>query len=877
MKTHQSRQGDSASSGRSESLSPGKRALTDGLVQRRRDGDGGVQPGAEQALDKASSEGGSALPTELRSRAEGSLGIDLGAARMHTGPAAAEAADSISAQAFAVGPDVFFGAERYQPGTAAGDHLIAHELVHVAQQGGAPAGPQRSAEGGVSVTSGHEAAEVEAEAGAAAILGGTPFQVSAAPSAIPRVENMSGNPQDIAANPAANEAGTVTRAPTAADTAGHVAPGPAAVEARPANVRVVASAAAPLHVDPPVCPDTSRVYEEGAEVSPPPAGMTPVTGFNGTMAAPQVQENLLPGLFMNGAPSANDVQQQGIGDCFFLAAVMTVVGSDPGKIPAMMTANPAGGATVRFWRRQAHSASFTEWLTGSGPQYDYIQVAVSVSDQIAFRNVPNGTIRGAALHAQLKAQDYWANVAGNSLEVHRRDHYEAARWVGLLEKAYARFTEQHGQYGGTHSEDSPKTGASGYANINGGWGGDALVLFYGQAADTGGSANVHREDIATYNPTANPLTANPNVVDQLLLLANRPANDPTSPVLIASALTTRLIPSLKAAIPAAIADPDWANIGADRQAKILAVQTAITAWETAGPDTAANVGPKTNAQRALGNACVEAARTPNTEHIQQTRAAIPNPPVQFEVDSDAVKPGDAPRLSHLGDWLNYVSAVGTLVPYNVNIVGHASSDGTEEHNQELSARRATNASAEISRGKNATNMARHTLTPSGVGETGAARTAAWRRVDITIEPKQGPNELLTTARSHPIRAMMDLVLDLRNAGTDASTGQRNIYGGHSYAVLGVSFVDSASHPVQVAGLTGAARTAALGTVSMTQSMVRLRNPHHGNEPDREGMNTATRPEDGTPSGRSADGIFSMDLDEFFRNFNTMESGVLPRT
>jgi hypothetical protein len=61
------------------------------------------------------------------------------------------------------------------------------------------------------------------------------------------------------------------------------------------------------------------------------------------------------------------------------------------------------------------------------------------------------------------------------------------------------------------------------------------------------------------------------------------------------------------------------------------------------------------------------------------------------------------------------------------------------------------------------------------------------------------------------------------------------------------------------------------------STVQLRNPHHGNEPDRRDDNTPTRPGDGPPSDSSSDGTFTMTLNEFFRNFTSVESGVFPRS
>lgn len=58
------------------------------------------------------------------------LGQALGAARLHTGPQAAAAADRLQARAFTVGNDVAFGAGEYAPSTPAGRRLLAHELAH---------------------------------------------------------------------------------------------------------------------------------------------------------------------------------------------------------------------------------------------------------------------------------------------------------------------------------------------------------------------------------------------------------------------------------------------------------------------------------------------------------------------------------------------------------------------------------------------------------------------------------------------------------------------------------------------------------------------------------------------------------------------------
>jgi hypothetical protein len=78
--------------------------------------------------------GGHALPASLRDFFEPRFGRDFGDVRIHTDGAAAETAGAVDARAYTLGHDVVFGAGQYQPDTAAGRHLLAHELAHVIQQ-----------------------------------------------------------------------------------------------------------------------------------------------------------------------------------------------------------------------------------------------------------------------------------------------------------------------------------------------------------------------------------------------------------------------------------------------------------------------------------------------------------------------------------------------------------------------------------------------------------------------------------------------------------------------------------------------------------------------------------------------------------------------
>jgi hypothetical protein len=88
-------------------------------------------------LDAAYSRG-QQLTTETRARMEGGFGADFGSVRIHTDPGANELARDAGARAFTTGNDIYFRSGEYQPGTSAGDWLLAHELTHVVQQRTSP-------------------------------------------------------------------------------------------------------------------------------------------------------------------------------------------------------------------------------------------------------------------------------------------------------------------------------------------------------------------------------------------------------------------------------------------------------------------------------------------------------------------------------------------------------------------------------------------------------------------------------------------------------------------------------------------------------------------------------------------------------------------
>ncbi|GLP71484.1 hypothetical protein TUSST3_81040 [Streptomyces sp. TUS-ST3] len=90
--------------------------------------------------------GGTPLDTGVRRVMEGRFRYDFSAVRVHTDSAANESAAAIGARAYTSGRDIVFGAGCYDPQSAAGRRLLAHELAHIVQQSGHPGTPQGQAD-----------------------------------------------------------------------------------------------------------------------------------------------------------------------------------------------------------------------------------------------------------------------------------------------------------------------------------------------------------------------------------------------------------------------------------------------------------------------------------------------------------------------------------------------------------------------------------------------------------------------------------------------------------------------------------------------------------------------------------------------------------
>jgi hypothetical protein len=107
-------------------------------VRRKATGEA-PRAGAPNSVRAALQSPGRPLDAATRSFMEPRFGHSFAEVRIHSGGAASAAATAIRARAFTLGRDVVFAQGEHRPETTAGRRLLAHELTHVVQQGGARA------------------------------------------------------------------------------------------------------------------------------------------------------------------------------------------------------------------------------------------------------------------------------------------------------------------------------------------------------------------------------------------------------------------------------------------------------------------------------------------------------------------------------------------------------------------------------------------------------------------------------------------------------------------------------------------------------------------------------------------------------------------
>ena len=104
-------------------------------IQRFAGGTGNGMRTAPESVDRALANPGIGLEPALGEFMQRRFGRSFSGVRVHVGATAEQSAREMNANAYTVGHDIVFGANRFAPATHEGRRLLAHELTHVVQQG----------------------------------------------------------------------------------------------------------------------------------------------------------------------------------------------------------------------------------------------------------------------------------------------------------------------------------------------------------------------------------------------------------------------------------------------------------------------------------------------------------------------------------------------------------------------------------------------------------------------------------------------------------------------------------------------------------------------------------------------------------------------
>ncbi len=152
--------------------------------------EGGPRQADDPQQIQAQLNDGQTLDGGVKSRMEAAYGHDFSRVRVHTGSRAADLSNDLNARAFTIGSDIAFAAGEYKPGTLVGDALLAHELAHVVQQGGAVSSDGPMHKGGTAYDALEDDADVSAVGAVASLWGGAKGKLKdIAQNAMPRMRS----------------------------------------------------------------------------------------------------------------------------------------------------------------------------------------------------------------------------------------------------------------------------------------------------------------------------------------------------------------------------------------------------------------------------------------------------------------------------------------------------------------------------------------------------------------------------------------------------------------------------------------------------------------------------------------------------------------
>lgn len=167
-------------------------------------------------------------------------------------------------------------------------------------------------------------------------------------------------------------------------------------------------------------------------------------------------------IYIDDTPTADDVRQGGIGDCYLMAALVSIAESDPKAITrCLQLKDDYVIANVYYWDTQAPPE-----------KREFKAATLETSLDLAYSRENNELVGAGLKTADDPIQQWWGDIYNTSLDIYRQYVFQAALWVPLFEKIYAIYCEMFGQYGGQKhelggdAENAPKD--SGYETMEGG-------------------------------------------------------------------------------------------------------------------------------------------------------------------------------------------------------------------------------------------------------------------------------------------------------------------------------------------------------------------------------------------------------------------------
>jgi hypothetical protein len=112
-----------------------KMKMSKAAVQTKQEGGASTTSSQVSSGIKNSSGKGNPLPKKTLHEMNSSFGLNFSNVRVHNDSEAVNMNKDLQAQAFTHGNDIYFNSGKYNPESADGKFLLAHELTHVVQQG----------------------------------------------------------------------------------------------------------------------------------------------------------------------------------------------------------------------------------------------------------------------------------------------------------------------------------------------------------------------------------------------------------------------------------------------------------------------------------------------------------------------------------------------------------------------------------------------------------------------------------------------------------------------------------------------------------------------------------------------------------------------